>query len=346
MLLKVSIGTNIQDGPWGGGNLFAVNLSRYLKNKGHDVIYNLDDRDIDIILLTEPRKTSPSSAYTNFEIQNYINYKNPNAIVIHRVNECDEHKDTSYINKYISYSNKCADATVFVSSWIKDLYSDYEGINSKLSKVILSGADSDQFNNQGFKRWNKKEKFKLVTHHWSNNWNKGFDVYKKIDDLLSENKFKNLFEFNFIGRIPDNLKFKNSNIISPKSGEELSNEIKKNDFYITGSINEPSGNHHIEAAQCGLPILYIESGGITEYCEGYGIKYTINNLEEKLYYALENCEKYYEKVENYPRNADLMSEEFLVFFNELLSNRENLINNRSKQPKSLFKKYFYNLRNK
>ncbi len=346
MLLKVSIGTNIQDGPWGGGNLFAVNLSRYLKNKGHEVIYDLDDRDIDIILLTEPRKTSPSSAYTNFEIQNYINYKNPNAIVIHRVNECDEHKDTSYINKYISYANKCADATVFVSSWIKDLYSDYEGINSKLSKVILSGADSDQFNNQGFKRWNKKEKFKLVTHHWSNNWNKGFDVYKKIDDLLSENKFKNLFEFNFIGRIPDNLKFKNSNIISPKSGEELSNEIKKNDFYITGSINEPSGNHHIEAAQCGLPILYIESGGITEYCEGYGIKYTINNLEEKLYYTLENCEKYYEKVENYPRNADLMSEEFLVFFNELLSNRENLINNRSKQPKSLFKKYFYNLRNK
>ena len=346
MLLKVSIGTNIQDGPWGGGNLFAVNLSRYLKNKGHDVIYNLDDRDIDIILLTEPRKTSPSSAYTNFEIQNYINYKNPNAIVIHRVNECDEHKDTSYINKYISYANKCADATVFVSSWIKDLYSDYEGISSKLSKVILSGADSEQFNNQGFKPWNKKEKFKLVTHHWSNNWNKGFDVYKKIDDLLSENEFKNHFEFNFIGRIPDNLKFKNSNVISPKSGEELSNEIKKNDFYITGSINEPSGNHHIEAAQCGLPILYIESGGITEYCEGYGIKYTINNLEDKLYYALENCGKYYEKVENYPRNADLMSEEFLVFFNELLSNRENLINIRSKQPKSLFKKYFYNLRNK
>ena len=59
MLLKVSIGTNIQDGPWGGGNLFAVNLSRYLKNKGHEVIYDLDDRDIDIILLTEPRKTSP-----------------------------------------------------------------------------------------------------------------------------------------------------------------------------------------------------------------------------------------------------------------------------------------------
>ena len=171
-------------------------------------------------------------------------------------------------------------------------------------------------------------------------------MYKKIDDLLSDNKFKNLFEFNFIGRTPDNLKFINSNIISPKSGAEISNEIKKNHFYITGSINEPSGNHHIEAAQCGLPILYIESGGITEYCEGYGINYTIDNLEDKLYYAKKNCEKYYEMLENYPRNADLMSEEFLVFFNELLSNKENLINNRMRQPKSLFKKYFYSLKNK
>ena len=24
--MKISIGTNIQDGPWGGGNLFVVNL--------------------------------------------------------------------------------------------------------------------------------------------------------------------------------------------------------------------------------------------------------------------------------------------------------------------------------
>ena len=39
--------------------------------------------------------------------------------------------------------------------------------------------------------------------------------------------------------------------------------------------------YHIEAAQCGLPILYLESGGITEYCEGYGLSFTEDNLEEK-----------------------------------------------------------------
>ena len=32
--MKVSIGTNIKEGPWGGGNLFAINLTNYLKKQG------------------------------------------------------------------------------------------------------------------------------------------------------------------------------------------------------------------------------------------------------------------------------------------------------------------------
>ena len=62
--LKVSIGANIVEGPWGGGNLFFKNLSNYLISQGHKVVYNLDHPDIDIILLTDPRKSSESSAYT------------------------------------------------------------------------------------------------------------------------------------------------------------------------------------------------------------------------------------------------------------------------------------------
>ena len=54
--MKVSIGSKIISGPWGGGNLFAKNLSEYLISKGHDVIYDLSEKNIDLILLTDPRK--------------------------------------------------------------------------------------------------------------------------------------------------------------------------------------------------------------------------------------------------------------------------------------------------
>ena len=30
--MKISIDTNIKDGPWGGGTLFAINLKNYLEN--------------------------------------------------------------------------------------------------------------------------------------------------------------------------------------------------------------------------------------------------------------------------------------------------------------------------
>ena len=36
--MKVSIGTNVKDGPWGGGNLFAINLTNYLVNNHHKVV--------------------------------------------------------------------------------------------------------------------------------------------------------------------------------------------------------------------------------------------------------------------------------------------------------------------
>ena len=70
--MKFSIGTNIKEGPWGGGNLFAKNLIEYLRLQGHEVVNHLLDDDIDLILITEPRRTSESSAFTHIDVINYI----------------------------------------------------------------------------------------------------------------------------------------------------------------------------------------------------------------------------------------------------------------------------------
>ena len=70
--MKVSIGTNIKEGPWGGGNLFAKNLTKNLLKQGHKVVYDLADDDIDLILITEPRKTSESSAFTHIDMSSNI----------------------------------------------------------------------------------------------------------------------------------------------------------------------------------------------------------------------------------------------------------------------------------
>src|SRR6056300_1396254 len=279
--MKVSIGTNIKEGPWGGGNLFAINLKNYLEKHGHTVIHDLKDNDIDLILITEPRKTSESSAFTHVEVLKYLSYVKEDAMVVHRINECDERKNTNYVNKYLINVNQIADQTVFVSKWLKQLY-ESQGINLRNNNVIMAGANRNIFNNQNFIPYEKGEKIKIVTHHWGANWNKGLDSYVIVDNLIAEKKWKDRIEFTYIGNLPNKFSFKNVKVISTISGKDLAKEIKKNNLYITGSINEPSGNHHIEAAQCGLPLLYIDSGGIPEYCNTFGIMYNLNNLEQKL----------------------------------------------------------------
>ena len=347
--MKVSIGTNIKDGPWGGGNLFAINLSNFLIQNSIEVVYDLLDEDIDVILITEPRKTSESSSFTHLDVENYVKYINPKSVIIHRINECDERKNTNYVNKYLIYANRIADETIFVSSWLKNIYLD-QGINSKVNHVVYAGADRKVFNNENFKPWVKKEKIKITTHHWGDNWNKGFESYIKIDGLIGTSKWSDILEFTYIGNIPKKFEFNNSKIISPLSGVALANEIKKNNLYITGSINEPSGNHHIEASQCGLPILYIDSGGIPEYCDGYGLKYTIDNLEKKLEEMITNYDQYAEAQKVYPNNSDKMSKQFLDIFNDAIKKKDLYSGERIKRFKQdsiskafyMFKRKYFN----
>jgi len=341
--MKISIGTSIKDGPWGGGNLFAINLSNYLIQKGHEVVSNLKEDDIDIVLLTEPRKTSESSAFTHIDVNNYLNYENQNAIVVHRINECDERKGTNFVNKYLIDVNKSADYTVFVSTWLKNLFVN-QGLSPKNKEVILAGANQDIFNSDGYRPWNKLEKMKIVTHHWGANWNKGFEIYSKLDELLSSDDYKNKFEFTYIGNLPKNFAFKNALHIPPLSGKELATELKKNHIYITASINEPSGNHHIEAAQCSLPLLFIESGGIPEYCLNYGLMFNKSNFLEKLNEIYNNYDFYLEQILNYPFNADKMCDDYLDLFTTLMNDKLKVLKARNIRTLKVTNKFLYRLR--
>ena len=343
--MKISIGTNIKEGPWGGGNLFAINLRSYLTLKDHKVVNNLDDDDIDIILITEPRKTSESSAFTHWDVKNYLNYINSGALVVHRINECDERKDTNFVNKYLIQANEIADYTVFVSSWLKKLYL-AQGLNKKNNHVILAGANKELFNSNNKAVWDGNSKLKIVTHHWGSNWNKGFPVYEKIDQLLNDEYWKSKIDFTYIGNLPDKFKFKNTNHINPLSGDALSNEIKKNHLYLTGSLNEPSGNHHIEGAQCGLPIMFINSGGVIEYCKDFGVEYNLSNLEDKLDYVIKNYLHYEKKMANYPFSSDIMCSNFLDLFEKMINNKNSILSSRTIDSGSYINKKIYKIKRK
>jgi glycosyltransferase involved in cell wall biosynthesis len=307
--MKISIGSKIFEGPWGGGNLFVKNFSEYLTKQGVSVVHDLYDQDIDVIILMDPRKSSYSSTFTHKDIVNYKKYINNKVFVIHRFNECDERKGTVGLNKFLIQANKVSDKNIYVSNWLREVFYK-EGIERKNDEVIMTGANTEIFNSKHFLPWDGSSRLKIVTHHWGTNINKGFEVYKQLDNYLGVKENRDRYEFTYIGKLPEDFSLVNSNHIEPLSGLGLAKELKKSHLYLTASRNEPSGNHHIEAAQCGLPILYLNSGGIPEFCKGFGMPFEKSDFFHKLEKIRSDYSKYSQNMKNYPFNSEKMSEEY------------------------------------
>ena len=315
----ISIQSKLIVGPWGGGNLFAKNIIDYLKKNNFNVINDLYNEKIDIILMTDPLKNSSSTNYSFKDIKNYKKFINPNVKIIHRINECDERKNTKNVNKEIIQSNSIADSTVFVSKWLKRIYEKIGLDNNNM--VIVSGSDREIFNNFGKQIWDGISNIKIVTHHWGTNVNKGFEIYKLLDEKIFDGTLNGV-EFTYIGNLPKNFEFKNTRYIKPLQGLELAEELKKHDIYLTASINEPSGNHHIEGAQCGLPLLYINSGGVVEYCDGYGISFeNKNDFFNSLDNLINNFDTYFERILKYPNSSEVMCREYLNIIRNMKNNQ-------------------------
>ena len=58
------------------------------------------------------------------------------------------------MNRMLKFANYCADHTVFIASWLKDL--NLSEID-KSSSVILNGGDNDIFFARNYNKWDKKD---------------------------------------------------------------------------------------------------------------------------------------------------------------------------------------------
>jgi len=325
--MKISLGMNLQSGPWGGGNQFGHSLVKYLRSKGVEVFFDLKQPDLDLIVLAEPRSKLQISAYTDQEIKAYLLQKRWQTLVVHRINECDERKGTTYVNQRLIKANTCADHTVFISSWLRDLFSQH-GLHTPSPNVILNGANELIFNAHGYRHWDKTSKLRLVTHHWGGNQLKGFDIYERLDALLSLSPYKRKLEFSYIGKLPENIAFTNVRHIPPKSGAELADAIRQHHVYLTASQNEPAGMHHIEGAMCGLPLLYRESGALPEYCQGFGVGFTADNFEQKLQELIDTYDVWADRMHDYPHTAECMCKNYYNLFLELVEHRDEILRRR------------------
>jgi len=270
--MKILINRTPVSGPWGGGNLLVKALYDYLPEFGFEIVDTLQQLP-DAIFIQDPRPDHLGVGIN--EIIAYKKYK-PSTRVLHRVNECDARKNTQGMDEFLRECSKYTDLTIFVSNWIKN-YHLSKGWVCKNNEVVYNGVHHEHFKVQ--EKLNN-DKINIVTHHWSSNRMKGFDVYEAIDNWISS---RDDFTFTYIGRELGT--FKNTKIIKPLHGKELGDELGKYDLYVSGTKFDPGPNHILEALSCRLPTyVYKDGGGAVEFA---GESHSFNSLND-LYNTLES----------------------------------------------------------
>ena len=303
--MKIYINREPVLGPWGGGNKTVTRLFEKL-NEEHEVVFQLCP-DIDVIFCIDPRPNNYGEWY-----QHFLNYKNQykGTKIIQRAGDLGTHSKPQ-LTELVKQSVEYSDFIIFPSKWAR-AWIGY----SKDNYRIIYNCPLEIFYENRNESTEVNEKIKLVSHHWSTNPKKGFDVYEKLDKFIGNT---DKFEFTYIGRKPDNLILHNSNYISPIDASQLSKLLPQNDVYITASIEEAGANHVLEAIASGLPVVYHKDGGsIIDYCEDYGEEYsTFEQMISSIEKVADNYSFYKDKVLCYNDHIDNVINKYVEVINEL-----------------------------
>jgi glycosyltransferase involved in cell wall biosynthesis len=286
------------DGPWGGGSKMLRAIIDELITRGHAVYLDGEFASMpraDVILCIDPR---PSS-FVNYEMLHAYRQRHGSKIV-QRVGDIGTHGKPD-LRDLVNITTQYSDRIVFISNWAKTQ------VGTRPDAHVIANAASEVF----FKR-GQTDSRKIVTHHWSNNPMKGFDVYQSLDRFCEETGD---YDFTFVGRCPENLVLRHH--VQPLAEEEMSHFLTTQGVYVTASQAEAGGCHALEAIAAGLPVLYHRAGGgIVEYCEGRGIEF--ENFSD-LVSILKNRRDEIEKIRSLPpvtRDAKHMAIEYAQFIEE------------------------------
>lgn len=264
--MKVYFNRRVRREAWGGGAHWHSAMVDFLAERGHEVVSDLRD-DLDLIVVLDPRHEEGGCDWrtlTSFKASH------PNVKLLHRVNECDARNGAANdIDRQLKEANAIADSTVFISEWLRGYFFE-RGLRPLNSSVVYNGCDLSVF--KPSLELKPHSPVRLVTHHWSNNIGKGFDLYHALDKFVEKSERK--YEFTYVGRYNSSYTPKHTRVVAPLYGNALGDEIARHDVYVTASRNEPCGLHHLEGAACGLPVLYHEEGGgIVERASKHGLSF-------------------------------------------------------------------------
>lgn len=245
--------------PGGGGHQFMRALENEFKRRGLQIENNQLSRDTGVCLF---------NSY-NFDFRKLNHQHHRNCRMVHRVDgpiATYRGTDDGTDRRIQSINRKLADATIFQSHYSLAKHQEL-ALTFTTPVVIPNAPDPDLFSTAGKTPFDVNRKTRLISVSWSDNINKGATVYQWLDEHLDWSRY----EYTFIGRSP--IIFRNIRMLAPLTSHDVARELRRHDIYITASRNDPCSNSLLEALSCGLPALYLNSGGHPEITGQGGLSF-------------------------------------------------------------------------
>lgn len=207
--------------------------------------------------------------------------------------------------------------TIFQSQYSRETFL-AEGFGGDHT-VIANGVDTTIFNQsvtrwpcgQGGVRprpsWDGKSVFRLAIVTWSKDPNKGFEEYLQFDEALDRMKDVEIW---FIGRWPEDVRFRNIRTFSPRGHRRLAHLLKRCHGFLQMARFETCSNALLEAINCGLPAIYLDSGSAREIAADYGVEYR-GSPQEAIVELMANYAELARRTRDNPYTIDRAAADYL-----------------------------------
>ena len=158
---------------------------------------------------------------------------------------------------------RLAHATLAISHATVEMYRSI-GIELVDPHVVYNACDPSIFNAEGREPFSRNRKTRLISSSWSDNPRKGGPTYEWLEDNLDWDRY----EFTFVGN--SSTRFKRVRHIPPVPSNELATLLRAHDVFVTATEHDAYSNALVEALSCGLPAVYLDSGGSAEAVKDAG----------------------------------------------------------------------------
>ncbi len=241
---------DLQPPPTGGGSQFLRALVAELERRGLAVELNRISAETPACLFNS----------FNFDFARLRRFARAGCRLVHRVDGpigvyrgFDDGTDV----RIVEINRELASATIVQSRFSLDAHRQL-GLELRAPVVIPNAVDPRIFFPPERREPLAGRRVRVIATSWSDNPNKGADVLSWLDRHLDRERY----ELTFVGRAPAALE--RARLVGPVGSRELADLLRAHDVYLAPSRNDPCSNALLEALACGLPALFLKSGGHPE----------------------------------------------------------------------------------